>query len=109
MNFEDMLILHFEKEDIGKWIQICKKYNHFNKPLPADDYLPLFKKFYSKEFGVEYNKGDLPFDLDEAKILNVFKNVHDKTYLLVVACIKSYLVFFKLFCFQINGFTYCLH
>ena len=78
MNFEDMLILHFEKEDIGKWIQICKKYNHFNKPLPADDYLPLFKKFYSKEFGVEYNKGDLPFDLDEAKILNVFKNVHDK-------------------------------
>ncbi len=78
MNFEDVLILHFEKRIIDKWIQICKEKRHFNKPLFSDDYLPLFKRFYKNEVGIKYNKGDLPFDLDEAKIMNIFKNSHDK-------------------------------
>lgn len=75
-NYEDMLVLHLDYEQINKWEQICQQKNHFNSPLKSCDYEVLFKdNIFS-----DYEKGTFlleKFDIETIK--NAIKNNNDET------------------------------
>lgn len=71
MNFEDFLSLHYSKPEIVAFEKTLEKKDHFCQPLTEDSYLPCFKSHISSE----YQKGDLPFVLDKAKLDTMFNNL----------------------------------
>lgn len=54
-NFEDFLALHTPKDRVLEWLAVCRDHGHLSKPLPSDQYMDLFRDFFS-----EYRKGELP-------------------------------------------------
>jgi|GEM_PF-3495330 len=56
MNGEDFLVLHCNDDNIEKWERICNSRNHFNNPMIADVYYPLFER----EIMPGYRKGVIP-------------------------------------------------
>lgn len=57
-NFEDFLVLHSSRERVMDWVQICSEHQHFDLPMQAEKYMPLFKRQFP-----EYRKGSLPDSL----------------------------------------------
>ncbi len=58
MNCEDFLILHSSNENIKKWIEVCKKKNHFKTPMGSSVYMPEILKIFP-----EYKKSELPLEI----------------------------------------------
>ena len=75
MNFEDYLVLHCMPEIVEDWQSICESNNHFVVPMCARQYEKLFNKFISTNFGTDYRKGEVPFDLTQQRILQLFDNL----------------------------------
>lgn len=75
MNFEDYLALHCTPEIVEDWQSICESNNHFVTPMHASQYEMLFNKFISKNFCIDYRKGEVPFDLTQQRILQLFDNL----------------------------------
>ena len=73
-NFEDFLVLHENKFILDKWIEICKKHNHFITPLHSDKYIELLKN----NIFTEYKKGDLPLNINETSLQNLLDHNRDK-------------------------------
>ena len=65
MNGEDFLVLHCDYGDIGKWERICASNNHFNNPMVAATYCPLFEKAIIPG----YRKGVIPQDFINSAII----------------------------------------
>ncbi len=78
MNFEDVLILHSEKIILDNWLKQCYKRNHFERPLQSAEFEPLFNRFCEKYFNISYRKGEIPFEMDEEKLLTIFNNIKTK-------------------------------
>lgn len=80
MNFEDYLALHCMPKIVEDWQSICESNNHFVAPMHASQYEKLFNKFISKNFSAEYRKGDVPFELTQETILQLFDNLRSKQF-----------------------------
>ncbi len=70
MNFEDFLTLHLPQNELLEWEKICINNNHFNVPLYDKDYIPIFKENVFSD----YEKGELPFSIDDKVMLNFMIN-----------------------------------
>lgn len=55
-NFEDILALHLEDTKTTEWERICEEHNHFETPMVAAVYEPLFTENIIKD----YKKGTFP-------------------------------------------------
>ena len=75
MNFEDYLAMHCLPEIVGEWQSICESNNHFVAPMHASQYEKPFNEFISKNFSTDYRKGEVPFDLTQQRILQLFDNL----------------------------------
>lgn len=70
MNFEDFLVLHLDSKTLENWFQICSRHGHQKTPMTEDVYMPLV----CQHVFLNYKKGELPFDVDTAKISTLFEN-----------------------------------
>lgn len=75
-NFEDFLLMHFPAEVGAAWRTYAAR--HFERPLTADDYVPLLKAFaeeHKEALGwfLDYEKGSA-FPLTQAHLDNLFQN-----------------------------------
>ncbi|MBQ8784523.1 MAG: hypothetical protein IJZ59_00580 [Alphaproteobacteria bacterium] len=76
-NFEDFLAMHMPDDILSNWQEICRKKNHFNKPLHANIYEPLYKQNIIND----YEKGSMPFPITKEQIINALKNQKDTSVL----------------------------
>lgn len=82
MNFEDVLMLHLDKKILKDWIDVMNAYNHFNAPLFAKEYVPIFDNFCNvhkdelpDNWSSLYVKGVIPFELTKERILTMVDNL----------------------------------
>lgn len=82
MNFEDVLMLHLDKKILKDWIDVMNAYNHFNAPLFAKEYVPIFDNFCNvhkdelpDNWPSLYVKGVIPFELTKERILTMVDNL----------------------------------
>lgn len=76
-NFEDFLTMHMPDNIVAKWQEICRKKNHFEAPLHADIYIPLYKQ----NVIASYEKANMPFSITEEKLTCALKNQEDASVL----------------------------
>lgn len=77
MNFEDFLILHYDKKIIKELqVRLCGE-KHFERPLISTNYLKIFNIFIKS-----YSKGSLPSSLEvDEKILKLcLDNINNSKY-----------------------------
>ena len=74
-NFEDFLALHLDDEKLRKWEDVCRAQDHFRTPMLAKDYMPLVRAHLFPG----YQKGEIPFELDNAALQNLFRHNADPT------------------------------
>jgi len=74
-NFEDFLAMHTDDTKLDIWSQICSKYSHHINPMQEKTYLPLFKEYLFEE----YEKEQIPFEINEEKLKNLFIHNHSKS------------------------------
>ena len=72
-NFEDFLAMHMPDDILQKWQKICHHHNHFEHPLHAETYIPL----YRQHVNCSYEKATMPFAIDKDNISNALKNQKD--------------------------------
>lgn len=70
MNFEDFLALHSDGKILENWFQVCSREKHHIKPMIEEKYMPLVRKHLFKD----YQKGDIPFAINEERLNNLFRN-----------------------------------
>lgn len=70
MNFEDFLALHTDEGVLENWFQVCSREKHHINPMTEERYMPLFKA----HMFTNYQKGDIPFVINEERLNNLFKN-----------------------------------
>lgn len=76
MNFEDYLTMHCAEGIVKDWQNTCESRNHFTEPMHANQYEELFNSLIKKYFGVDYKKGDVPFELSQNTFTaNLFRNL----------------------------------
>lgn len=82
MNFEDVLMLHLDKRILKDWIDVMNAHNHFNDPLFAKEYVPIFDNFCNvhkdelpDNWPSLYVKGVIPFELTKERILTMVDNL----------------------------------
>ena len=80
MNFEDYLALHCSPEIAEEWQNTCESNNHLVVPMHASQYEELFNKFISKNFSTDYRKGDVPFELTQGALFQLFDNLKSKRF-----------------------------
>lgn len=78
-NFEDFLLMHYPQTVLDAWRREVEPKRHFVTPLVAREYEDVFRGFIRAHedelrFGDDYQKGDMPFSLDEGKLANLFAN-----------------------------------
>lgn len=69
-NFEDFIVMHLPSEKVTEWQEICRKKKHFEKPLHARDYIPLYKNYVING----YEKACMPFPITEASLRQAISN-----------------------------------
>ena len=69
-NFEDFLTLHLTNDKLNKWNEICRDKSHFENPMHAVTYEPLYKE----NIIGKYKKGEMPFKIDDEHIERLLKN-----------------------------------
>ncbi len=74
MNFEDFLMLHMNEQMVLKWQEMADSHSHFEFPMPAAVYIPIFKTFGFHH----YKKGRMPFKLNAKTLAQLFMNLHNK-------------------------------
>lgn len=74
MNFEDFLMLHMNQEQVFKWQTVARAHDHFQHPMPASVYLPVYKTACFHH----YRKGRMPFKLNAQTLGQMFNNLHNK-------------------------------
>lgn len=72
MNYEDFLALHMPDDVLWKWIDICRRHGHFETPMTAATYVPLFRALVG-----DYEKPFLPFVLNRESFERLLKNCVD--------------------------------
>ena len=81
VNFEDFLAQHFDDSLYEEWKKAFLNRGHFETPLYAEEYVPLFRTFWKRSAGAgstEYQKGVLPAGwLDEQALRNLFRHCDD--------------------------------
>lgn len=70
MNFEDFLMMHCETPQLKAWTEVCRRHRHFEVPMHAWEYEPLFRDFWP-----DYQKGDMPFELTRQRLEQLFVNL----------------------------------
>ena len=70
MNFEDFLMMHCETPQLKAWTEVCRRHRHFEVPMHAQEYEPLFRDFWP-----DYQKGDMPFELTRQRLEQMFVNL----------------------------------
>lgn len=70
MNFEDFLMMHCETPQLKAWTEVCRRHRHFEVPMHAREYEPLFRNFWP-----DYQKGDMPFELTRQRLEQLFVNL----------------------------------
>lgn len=81
-NFEDFLVMHCSSEIVVRWRSCMDAKGHFGvcaRPLTEEDYMPEFLAFVKDNarlmgFDPNYQKGDMPFELTDWRLKNLFKN-----------------------------------
>lgn len=73
-NFEDHLILHFDKVKVLEWQSICEKKNHFDDPMNEEEVTKNIRNLIP-----EYRKGELPKQvvLNKETLLKFLENNSD--------------------------------
>ena len=74
MNFEDFLVLHMNPQRVFEWQGIAEKHEHFQQPLPASVYGPIYKAICFNR----YRKGRMPFRLNAKSLGQMFANLKNK-------------------------------
>ncbi len=74
MNFEDFLMLHMEPERVFEWQAIAERHDHFQHPLPASVYGPIYKAICFSR----YKKGRMPFKLTAKTLAQLFANLKNR-------------------------------
>ena len=69
MNFEDFLAHHLNEETLGRWKGICQGQNHFTVPMNNELVMQNIRQIWPG-----YNKGDIPFILNETALANLQGN-----------------------------------
>ncbi len=84
MNFEDFLALHFDDDVFERWYAVMKEAGHFEAPLVAKTYKPLFAPLWADQvnrMGVRrgtYAKGTLPVDfISHVTLGNMIRHTAD--------------------------------
>ena len=80
MNFEDYLVMHCLPEIVREWQSICESHNHFVAPMHASQYDVLFNQFISKNFSTDYRKGEVPFELTQKTMIQLFVNLRSEDF-----------------------------
>ena len=82
MNFEDVLMLHLDKRILKDWMDEMNDHNHFNNPLFAKEYEPIFDNFCNvhkdelpDNWPSSYVKGKMPFELTKERVLTMIENL----------------------------------
>lgn len=76
MNFEDVIMLHESFARLQKWISCMQSENHFTIPLTDQYYRPAFIKEFPN-----YVKGEMPFDVDRARVEQAFCNQKQQNFI----------------------------
>lgn len=73
-NFEDFLAFHANDDEYRQWKETMQNAGHFQRPLPAREYLPRFLQIFHG-----YKKGRLePICIEETSLKNLFRHaLHD--------------------------------
>ena len=71
MNFEDFLMLHSNTDELKEYFEQLDALHHFSHPLTAEDHGKIFRQYFPN-----YEKGELPFDLNKKFLSNLFKNLN---------------------------------
>lgn len=69
-NFEDFLTMHMPDDILAKWQEICRKNKHFESPLHATSYMPLYKGNVLHY----YEKANMPFPITTELLTQALKN-----------------------------------
>ncbi len=87
MNFEDFLALHFDDDVFGEWHEKMGAAKHFQTPLIAKNYMPLFMPTWTRQMekmGItgrssRYAKGGLPNDfISRTTLTNLIRHTGDQ-------------------------------
>lgn len=73
-NFEDHLMLHFDRKKVLEWQAICEKFRHFDDPMNGEEVTKNVRMLIP-----DYRKGELPNQLvlNKETLLQFFKNNQD--------------------------------
>lgn len=71
-NYEDFLMLYQPKNVVLAYQEKCESFKHFDSPMKSGKIEEVIRDFFPN-----YEKGKLPFTLDEQAIINLQKNNKD--------------------------------
>ena len=72
--------MHCLPEIVREWQSICESHNHFVAPMHASQYDVLFNQFISKNFSTDYRKGEVPFELTQKTMIQLFDNLRSEDF-----------------------------